>query len=1524
MKKRTPHLIALAAAFFALSAGFLVNHNLKRHYRPGDFVPEENAYYAEKITDPTGLIKAHKFLAPSDPEYSTQKGWSMNNVGNIESVWSCYTGEGTTVAIIDDGFDVNHPEYRRSDGSSAILSTSRYYYSNSSGTDAYYRSYSQYPNCLDEDWDTDYDEWATHGTNTSTTAAAPINGVGGVGIAPGANILALKIDMSFVAIKKSIEYAITQNVDVINMSVGAYADYNFEDGFGEIQNPAEDEDGNKYSASYYSGTATYLNYVCKQAYDAGIIVVASAGNEATTHKSYPACNTNVIGVGALYKNSNTTLAPFTNYVDTTQDGEINVDILAPGYVYTAHQEGTQSSIEHTYNDTAGTSFSSPIVAGAACLWRQKNPSGTPAQFLTKLQSSASNIGYYKNKNIPRSKYKGYSTDVGPSNITQGQLNVYDLMDMDTPFVELEASSYNITVSQNKQIGFERYNGTLTYQSSNTNIATVSNTGLITGVGAGTTTITVTATKNGNTDSASLTVYVASAVPSTSLTFSPNSVTLTVGETYESEPTIVLTPSNASRVFAFASNDESVATVNYETGLVTAVGAGAAKIEAITEYGSGNGFLDVTVEASSTPSEGTISFNNSGSSGSMAVSSTSASGTDTLSNTWTVTTTGTNSFTANAEYYQIGSSKSPATTINFSMTLSSSVTFSAVTARLGGFSGTTADVAIKVGETTVGTGTVPASSDVSVTNSSTASGTTLTVTLSSIQKGIKAYYISYSYTGSGGSSTPTPTVSSVTVSPSSLSLDLNGNTTENLSATVYGTNSPSQAVTWTSSDSSKVEVSSSGVVTAKAVTSSNVTITATSTVDNTKSGTCSVSVVDTTPKTLSYISISGQTASLEVDSAFSFGGTVTAHYSNNTTADVTSSATFTGYNMAVAGVYSVTVSYTEGTTKTTEYTLTVYASGSGGGGGSSSGTYTIGWGTASGTAGTYTNYTSISGSVTDLLSFQSYKNSASSNPAYNETNSELRLYYNSNANGGYIYITPAEGVTFTGFVMKTSTSPTVKYAVDGNSLTQVSCSNNTYTVSGISAESSLRIQNCNTSNTQLRIKTIAITYEVASVAEKVVMSLSASYSGGDLYVGDSLDTTKVSVTANYTDSSTYPSSVLPASDYSLSDFSSSTAGTKTITVTYTGSLATLTPTVTTTFSVTVITDNLTGVVATNSRTYHPGETIIKSHITVTLSYQSGRNVTTSDFSFANDGYQFTYLDAPSGGTNGTKQFSITYNEQAYNFTVNVNRNSYQSVSGSSTTLSSSAFNSSDLSKNSGTASSTSVTIGGVGFTVTTNAYVYSTNSTYYLSFGKGIGSIQNTSAFATDLTSVSVTQKSGARQDGVLSISKDGTNWISYSASEIEKGGYKYFKYEYTTAKSGSNASAYSNLQTISFSTAGADTPINVANYIMYEDTNNQCTTKFDLAIDKLNTMSSDNKTTFWTSNDYVIATARERIQAWARHEGKMLNLSNNNFVVTQNTGLIFLMNNSESNQELLVICVFALVSLASIGGLLIIKKRKSI
>lgn len=75
--------------------------------------------------------------------------------------------------------------------------------------------------------------------------------------------------------------------------------------------------------------------------------------------------------------------------------------------------------------------------------------------------------------------------------------------------------------------------------------------------------------------------------------------------------------------------------------------------------------------------------------------------------------------------------------------------------------------------------------------------------------------------------------------------------------------------------------------------------------------------------LTSITLAGYNTSLNINSNFLYGGTVTANYSDGSTADVTLATTFSGYNMSTAGTQTVTASYTEGgVTQTATYQLTV--------------------------------------------------------------------------------------------------------------------------------------------------------------------------------------------------------------------------------------------------------------------------------------------------------------------------------------------------------------------------------------------------------------------------------------------------------------------------------------------------------------------------------------------------------------------------------------------------------------------------
>lgn len=123
---------------------------------------------------------------------------------------------------------------------------------------------------------------------------------------------------------------------------------------------------------------------------------------------------------------------------------------------------------------------------------------------------------------------------------------------------------------------------------------------------------------------------------------------------------------------------------------------------------------------------------------------SVSANDNQQNSWTITTTGTESFTSNQAYYQVGSSSAPATSIIFTTTLPEDAQVTSISAKFGGNKGTAGTITLKVGETKVGTGKLNAKNDVTVTSTTTAAGNKVTVTVTGIAKGVKCFNIQVKY------------------------------------------------------------------------------------------------------------------------------------------------------------------------------------------------------------------------------------------------------------------------------------------------------------------------------------------------------------------------------------------------------------------------------------------------------------------------------------------------------------------------------------------------------------------------------------------------------------------------------------------------------------------------------------------------------------------------------------------------------------------------------------------------------------
>jgi uncharacterized protein YjdB len=176
-------------------------------------------------------------------------------------------------------------------------------------------------------------------------------------------------------------------------------------------------------------------------------------------------------------------------------------------------------------------------------------------------------------------------------------------------VNLDKTSSSITVGGTVQLNptvspSDATNQNVTWSSNSTGVATVSSSGLVSGVAAGTATITVT-TVDGNYPATCVVTVSPVTIPVAGVSLDKTTSSITVGGTVQLNPTV--SPSNATNQnVTWSSNSTGVATVS-SSGLVSGVAVGTATITVKTVDGNYPATCVVTVSTASVPVTG-VSLN----------------------------------------------------------------------------------------------------------------------------------------------------------------------------------------------------------------------------------------------------------------------------------------------------------------------------------------------------------------------------------------------------------------------------------------------------------------------------------------------------------------------------------------------------------------------------------------------------------------------------------------------------------------------------------------------------------------------------------------------------------------------------------------------------------------------------------------------------------------------------------------------------------------------------------------------------
>ncbi|MEC1659604.1 S8 family serine peptidase [Bacillus mojavensis] len=288
-----------------------------------EFKQDPDILYVENNVTFTAADNTDLKILSEDADTSDNfEQWNLEPI-QVKQAWKeGLTGKNVKIAVIDSGISP-HDDLSISGGYSAVSYTSSYKDDNG------------------------------HGTHVAGIIGAKHNGYGIDGVAPEAQIYAVKaLDQNgsgdLQGLLKGIDWSIANGMEIVNMSLGTSSD-------SQILHDAMDK-----------------------AYEKGVLLVAASGNDGNGKPvNYPAAYSSVVAVSATDQHNQ--LAAFS----TTGN---EVEFSAPG------TDITSTYLHQYYATGSGTSQATPHAAAMFALLKQRDPGNTNVQLRALMQKNSVDLG----------------------------------------------------------------------------------------------------------------------------------------------------------------------------------------------------------------------------------------------------------------------------------------------------------------------------------------------------------------------------------------------------------------------------------------------------------------------------------------------------------------------------------------------------------------------------------------------------------------------------------------------------------------------------------------------------------------------------------------------------------------------------------------------------------------------------------------------------------------------------------------------------------------------------------------------------------------------------------------------------------------------------------------------------------------------------------------------------------------------------------------------------------------------------